>query len=125
MSSENDALNEPEGFFQLTNYKDHPTNNLYKVYFFHQKNRAEHFAKLLKERNIFFERGEEEQAISGKLFYLFGVRKSDLDVAHECNFLTNAHFREPFLGKNRWKYLISIFVVAIVILAIVSAVMNG
>lgn len=118
-------MSEQEGFFQLTNTKDHPTNNLYKVYFFHQKERADYFEKILIGKEISYEKGEEEQAVSGRLFYLYGIKKNLAEQADEANYLVNAHFREPFLGRNKWKYLLSVLVIGIIVLAIVSAVMNG
>ena len=48
---------------------------IYKVFFFYQEDKALYFEKLLKENNLFFERGEENS--NKGVVYLFGVRKTD------------------------------------------------
>ncbi len=94
------SMSEEEGIFQLTNYRDHPTNNLYKVFFFREEQRAHYFEGLLKEKNIPFERDTEEYKKSP--LYLYGIRKTHLSEALDCNFLTMAKFRKPLLGANKW-----------------------
>lgn len=116
-------MSEHEGFIQLTNYKDHPTNNLYKVFFFHDEERAEYFENLLTEQKIPFEKGTEDMS-DGRIFHLYGINKGYLDQAHKANFLTNGHFRKPFMGKSKLKYLLSVVVVGLIILAIVRALSN-
>ena len=49
-----------EGFLQVTNHKEHPTNKAYKIFFFYSKQESDHFANLLTENSIFFEQGKDQ-----------------------------------------------------------------
>ncbi len=112
-------MSEEEGIFQLTNYKDHPTNNLYKVFFFSEKERADYFEALLQERGIEYETGEDTYRDTP--LYLFGVHRSVFKEALNCNFLTIAKFRKPFFGTNIWaRLLIVVFCIALLSIAVIG-----
>ncbi|MBT4776469.1 MAG: hypothetical protein HOH13_01835 [Crocinitomicaceae bacterium] len=116
-------MSDEEGFFQLTNYKDHPKNNLYKVFFFREKKRADFFENLLIEKKIPYEKDLDD--FKNEPLYLFGVGKSYLSATLECNFLTMAEFRQPLLGANKWfRYGIVIFSVLLLIVALFGLVLS-
>ena len=60
-----------EGFLQVTNHKEHPTNKAYKVFFFYTKQESLYFKSLLEESQIFFEQGND-QTKKGNI-YLEGI----------------------------------------------------
>ena len=111
-----------EGFLKLTNHKDHPTNKAYKVFFFYEEIQAEFFENILKEKNIPFEK-DEENTNNGKVF-LFGIRKSDNREVTQLNYLTLGKFRTPFIAKKWVQYLIIIFGFLLVIFAVISYMKN-
>lgn len=111
-----------EGFLKLTNHKDHPTNKAYKVFFFYKEIQAEFFENALKEKNIPFEKGEENTN-NGAVF-LYGIRKSDNREVTQLNYITLGKFRTPFITKKWVQYLIIIFGVLLVIFAVISYIKN-
>lgn len=111
-----------EGMIKLTNYKDHPTNKAYKVFFFYKEEQSKYFKSILEEENIFFEYGEDENR-KGKIF-LFGVRKTDNLKVSELNYKTLGKFRDPFI-KQKWaQYLVILLSFFIVLFAIISFYKN-
>ena len=116
-------MSDEEGFFQITNYKDHPKNNLYKVFFYREKKRADFFEKLLLEKKIPFEKDLDE--LKNEPLYLYGISKGFLSEALECNFLTMAEFRQPLLGANKWfRYGIVVFSFLLLILALLGVIFS-
>jgi len=114
---------EEEGFFQLTNYKTHPENNMYRVFFFVEKERADYFENLLKEKEISFE--VDEDVHKGNPIYYYGVHKRDMKETLNCNFLTVGAFRKPLLGANKWvRYIMVVFFLMFLALAIVGWAMS-
>ena len=55
-----------EGFLQVTNHKEHPTNKAYKVFFFYSQQECDYFASF-KRKSIFLSEAriklKEEQSI--------------------------------------------------------------
>ena len=85
-----------EGFLQVTNHKEHPTNKAYKVFFFYTKQESLYFKSLLVKNQIFFEQGND-QTKKGDI-YLFGIRKTDLNKVSKINYETLGKFRKPIFA---------------------------
>jgi len=116
-------MSEDEGLFQLTNYRDHPSNNLYKVFFFNDEQRAKHFENLLNEKKIPYESDTEEYKDAP--LYLYGISKTHLSEALDCNFLTMAKFRKPLLGANKWfRYGLVIFSIVLLAIAVTGYILS-
>ena len=111
-----------EGFLKLTNHNDHPTNKAYKVFFFYDKEKAHYFETSLKERNIHFERGEEES--NRGLVYLFGVRKTDNQIVQKLNYEALGKFRSPIISSYWGRISIYAICLLIIIFAIISYMQN-
>lgn len=100
------------GGLGLVNFKDHPSDNRYKIFNFNSIEEAEYFEKLLNEKSLWFEKNEEhldslatihfslnpEKDRSGTM-YLYATRQLDFDKVQNANFLVNAKFR-GFIIKN-------------------------
>jgi len=87
----------------LTNYKQHPTRSDIQVFFFRELERADYFEKLLKEKELFFEKYVEDE---GNLRVYFGVKRSDMGSVKILNNLTIGKFREPFISNKFLRYFI-------------------
>lgn len=107
-----------EGLIKITNYRDHPANNLYKVFFFHNKEMANYFEMLLLEHKISFEKDVEEG--TERTYTLYAVRKNDLKVAMKLNYLTLGKFRKPFVGNTGFKIILIFFTLLSIGIAIVG-----
>jgi len=111
-----------EGFLRITNHQDHPTNNAYKVFFFHIKEQADFFEGMLKEKGIKYEAGEDEK--KGKPIYMFGVLQTDLYRVKELNYLALGKFRKPIFGNKINQYFVLILGAAILAFTLVSFFMS-
>ena len=82
--------------FNLTNYKDHPANSYYTVFYFKIAEHANYFESLLDEKEIGFEKADYEEDDSR--FY-FAVNNSHRKEVLKLNYLVSARFRKPFLPR--------------------------
>ncbi|PJA08689.1 MAG: hypothetical protein COX70_03115 [Flavobacteriales bacterium CG_4_10_14_0_2_um_filter_32_8] len=105
--------------FNITNYFDHPTRPGYTIFKFFDANRANYFEELLKKNNIWFEASKEK---GEKTIYFFGVKKSDYKNAMNANYLVSANYRSKIIPNFYFRWLVIIFAIAIMLLAIVSAI---
>ena len=111
-----------EGFLQVTNHKEHPTNKAYKVFFFYSEDESSFFEKQLKTNEIKYECGKEETR-KGTV-YLFGIRKTDLTIVGKLNYTTLGKFRKPLFVNNKLKYLIVGLGIFILLIVLISYIMN-
>lgn len=107
----------------LTNYGDHPTNQLYTVYTFKagKKEQGAYFATLLEENNIPYERDYDDETD----ITLFGVKKDYQKVALRMNFLAEAKFRKPFMPNKPFRWLVVLVTVIAITLALFSYFRNA
>ena len=111
-----------EGFLQVTNHKEHPTNKAYKVFFFYSEEESIFFENLLNENNLKYENETDE---TGKgVIYLFGIRKTDLTLVVKLNYLTLGKFRKPLFVNTRLKYFVVGLGVFILLIVLISYIMN-
>jgi len=78
--------------FNLTNYREHPENPRYVVFFFKDEIKANYFEQKLKENGFWFERDITKRKDESDL-HLFGVRKNDYEKVLQINFDTVGKFR--------------------------------
>lgn len=101
--------------FNLTNYRDHPENKDYVVFFFYLIEQGRYFDSLLLSNGIDYESFEETD---GKPKLLFAVRKRDFKEALKLNELSYAQFKKPFI-TNKWlKYSVLLTTLFLVLFAI-------
>lgn len=96
--------------FNITNYKDHPVNSYYTVFFFREIEHSDMFEQLLTEKSIEFEKAEHEP---GEKKFYFAVKNSDRKAAVKINYIVSAHFRKPFLPRATGWFLILLVVIVI------------
>lgn len=106
------------GKFGLVNYVDHPTNKDYRIFNFNTELEADLFEKKLTEKNIWFERDEEEH--ENAIVYLFAVRDREFGKAQDANFMVSAKTRRNIIPIAFFRYFLIIFVLAVITLAIVG-----
>ncbi len=111
-----------EGFLQVTNHRDHPTNKAYKVFFFRKKEEADHFEALIAEKNINYEKGSEDTE-KGEL-YLYGIRKTDLKLVKKLNYTAIGKYRNPIFSNSSIKYILFGLVIVIAIFIFISYYYN-
>ena len=107
-----------EGLLQVTNHKNHPTNVAYKVFYFKKQNPADIFEKLLLENKILFEK-DSQQTHKG-IYYMFGIRKTDLVIVKKLNYLALGKTRKPFMQNIFFKYVIICIGLSFLLFSIIS-----
>lgn len=121
------------GGYGLVNYKDHPSDNRYKIFNFNSKEEADYFEELLNKAKISFEKDEEKvNSLSTLHFtlrheveqkgtmYLYAVSQRDLKEVHNSNYLVSAKFRSFSIKNSFLRYSLVIFFLAVLTLAIVG-----
>lgn len=102
----------------LTNYRDHPTNPSYVVFFFNRKEVADTFEELLLINAIDFERAKEDE---GRERHLFGVRKVEFSAAERLNYDALGRHRNRFIPQKFLRMAILMFTLFLLILALIGA----
>lgn len=109
--------------FNITNQIEHPDRPNYLIFHFREDFKANQFEAALKEENVFYERGEQEED-DGSIRYLFGVRKSDTEVVEKLNYIVIGHYRDPFIKDKAARWFIIGFGILLGIFALLGAILS-
>ncbi len=112
-----------ENLFNLTNYRDHPDNDSYKVFFHYNMDQANHFKSLLEKEGIQFESFLEEE--EEKQVMLFGVHKRDFRKAMLQNDLSYAAFKKRFIPNSWLRNAILIVTIGLVLFALIGYIISN
>ena len=102
----------------LVNYVRHPSDPNYIVFRFADKKRADDFEQVLSEKNIWFERSEDETRY--KFYYLFGINKRDFDTVQSINFTVEGKNRNFLIPNRYFRWGVLILSIGMVTLAILG-----
>lgn len=102
---------------EYKNFEDHHKQRNFTVFYFYAKEPADYFEALLIEQDIPYERGTGQDLIRR---HLFGIHKSYQEKAEELNNLTGNHFRKPFLGDMKFRNLVLIFTLIVILIALIG-----
>jgi len=105
-----------ENLFNLTNYREHPEEKDYQVFFFYHMEQGRFFESKLLEEGISYEQVIEEER--DKPIMLFGVHKRDFRRALVQNDLSFAAYKKPFISNRFVRYSILVITIALVIFAL-------
>lgn len=121
------------GGLGLVNYKDHPSDNRYKIFNFNSIEEATYFEELLNKKGVWFERDEEEvnslsalhftlkhQPDKKGIMYLFAVNQRDFDKVQKLNYLVTAKFRDFTIKNSFFRWVLVLFFLFILAFAIVG-----
>ncbi|MFK8039401.1 MAG: hypothetical protein AB8B74_13995 [Crocinitomicaceae bacterium] len=106
------------GNFNLVNYKDHPTNPIYKVLNFNSQDEADLFEKKLISGNHFYEKDIELH--QGEQLFLFAVKNRSFEQVQQLNFEVHAAFRKPMIKNKVARYILVIFFLATISFALIG-----
>ncbi|HBH07507.1 MAG TPA: hypothetical protein DDX92_12990 [Flavobacteriales bacterium] len=102
--------------FDLTNWREHPTNKSYYIFFFKTIEEGKFFENLLQEHKINY-----ESLVSDDTRYssYVAVHRHSLQQSIKLNNLTIGTFRKPFIPNRSIGYVfiaISAFIIALAII---------
>ena len=103
---------------RFTNNYEHRSDSRYMVYEFFHAEHADHFEKMLVDRQVEFERHFDEG--ESPPVTLFGIEKRFMDKADKCNYLTHAKFRKPLIRNSALRWLLLIVVGAMIAIAFIG-----
>ena len=104
--------------FDFTNWREHPSDNRFEVFFFETQKEGDYFELLLKENKVFFESYTDENEPKYKFFY--ATKKIDSKQVITLNHLTIGQFRPRFVSNNYLRYTMVIAMFIIMALAVIG-----
>ena len=109
--------------FDFTNWREHPSDSRYTIFFYKTQNESDYFRELLKTNNIWFEYNYEESEANYK--HYFAVNKTNEKEVIKLNHLSIGEYRKPFIGNNILRYIFVIVMFSILALAIISYIKSS
>ena len=104
--------------FDFTNWREHPSDNRYVVFFFKSEEESLYFNQLLEEQKISFESYADMEEPTYK--YYFALSKLDSKRAITLNHLTIGKFRSPFIANNLFRYAMIIGMILILGIGVIG-----
>lgn len=104
--------------FDFTNWREHPSDNRYVIFFFKTEEESIHFENLLKSNNIWFENYQDSDEPTYK--YYFAVNKTNRKEVIQLNHLTIGNFRSHFIPNTMARYGLVIMMIVIMTVAIIG-----
>jgi hypothetical protein len=104
--------------FDFTNFREYENRSV--VFHFKKEEEAEYFENMLTSKNIYFEKYDEKEE---ELIY-YAVKRIDFKDAQECNYLTSARFRKPFIAEKSLRFFIIGISLLMILLAIAGMLLS-
>ncbi len=102
----------------LVNHVKHPTNPNYIVYRFPDVHRADSFQFELEQKNIWFERSEEQKG--QRTFHLIGIHKNDYKKTVHINYIVEAKHKKPLIPFKTLRFGLLLLTGGLLTLAIIG-----
>lgn len=102
----------------FTNWRDHPSDNRYVVFFFKTEKESIYFEELLKENKVWYEAFTDDDEPNYK--YYFAVNKTSSKQVIHLNHRTVGEFRSHFIPYKVLRYALVVGMIIIMTLAIVG-----
>jgi len=102
----------------FTNWREHPSDNRYTVFFFKTEKESNYFENLLKINKLWFEANIDDEEPKYKFY--FAVHKLDTTAIVKLNNRTLGEFRKPSIENNYLRYGLILMMMVIMTLAIIG-----
>lgn len=114
--------NKLDNLFNLTNYRDHPVNKDYRVFFHYNMDQADHFKSLLDKEGIEYEAYLEDEG--DKKVMLFGVHRKNFRRALLQNELSYAALKKRFIPNSIIRNSILIITIGLILFALIGYIIS-
>lgn len=104
--------------FDFTNWREHPTDNRYTIFFFKTEQESNFFQNLLDENKIWYEFNLDENEPNYKFY--FAVNKVNEKQVIQCNHLAVGEYRKPFIQIPLLRYTLVVLMILVLILAFIG-----
>lgn len=102
----------------FTNWREHPSDNRYNVFFFKTEKESIYFENLLTKNNLWFEANIDEDEPNYQFY--FAVNKLDTRAIIKLNNRTLGEYRKPSIENNYLRYGLIIMMIIIMTLAVIG-----
>lgn len=109
--------------FNITNWRKHPTESQYWIFFYNSLEEGDYLEKLLKENSIWYEKSTDQDSNRHKS--MFAVRNRDIKEVRHLNNLTIGKFRKPFIANKMLRFLLLVVSFVVLGLGIIGYLQNG
>ncbi len=104
--------------FDFTNWRNHPTDNRYTIFFFKTRNESDYFENELTRNKIKFEYHFDDDEPTYKYYY--AVNKVNEKAVIKLNHLAVGAYRKPFIQINFLRYTLIIAMIIILGIGIIG-----
>lgn len=105
--------------FNLTNFDDHPTEPMWMVFRFADRDMGREFVEGLLAEGIPHEVHDDDEAMR-----LIGVKQRHREAAIRINYVVLGRHREPFIGDGMLRWGLLGFTALLLLLAVLGALLN-
>lgn len=109
--------------FNITNWREHPTQRQYRVFFFHSFEEGEFFESMLQKHEIWYEKSEDDTVDRKKV--MFAIHNHDMKEARHFNNLTIGKYRKPFIANRMLRFVVVFIVLLFLVLGILGYINAG
>ncbi|MFT4753376.1 MAG: hypothetical protein ACI85Q_000917 [Salibacteraceae bacterium] len=104
--------------FDFSNWRDHPTDNRYTVFFYKTKDESDFFQQLLIENKYWFEYNFDESTPNQS--HYIAVNKNKERPIIKLNHLAVGAFRKPFIESNIIRYSLIVFMLTVLTIGVIG-----
>jgi hypothetical protein len=102
----------------FTNWREHPSDNRYNIFFFKTEEESIYFEKLLKANSIWHEANIDLDEPTYK--YYFAVNKTNSSAVIKLNNRTIGEYRDPFISNKWLRYGLVLFMIIVMSVALIG-----
>jgi len=106
--------------FNITNFREHPTEEQWLVFRFTTREQALEFEAELRAAGLRHERDEQ-----GGPPFLVAARKADREQVVRLNYLVLGRHREPFIANKALRWALILFLGLLLALIVIGAMQGG
>ena len=112
-----------ENLFDFTNWREHPTQKRYIVFFFSTVEQGNYFEQLLIEHKVWFERHVDHEDDKRPIW--FAIERGDMGTVKRLNHLTLGKYRNKFIPTSGLRIIVFIISGILVTLMIIGIIKSG
>jgi hypothetical protein len=112
-----------EELFDFTNWREHPTQKRYFVFFFSSIEQGNYFEQLLVEHKVWFEKHLDDDDVKRPIW--FAIERGEMETVKRLNHLALGKYRDRFIPSTGLRWAVFVLSGIIVALMIMGIIKNG
>lgn len=107
----------------FTNWRQHPTQKRYFVFFFSSLPQGNYFEQLLVEHKVWFEKHLDDEDDKRPIW--FAVERGDMETVKQLNHLAIGKYRSRFIPSKAMRIVVFVVSAITIALMIMGIIKNG